>query len=52
MQDASKSPEDFAMILKNAEGVEKQIFFDNPEVQESKCNFIRIGEFCRRHTKE
>jgi len=45
MQDAPHSPEDFAMILKNAEGVEKQIFFDNPEVQESNAILSELESF-------
>ncbi|MFD1096521.1 Gfo/Idh/MocA family protein [Salegentibacter chungangensis] len=32
MKDAPKEPDDFAMILQNAEGVKKQIYFDNPDV--------------------
>ena len=45
MQDAPKTPEDFVMILKNAEGVEKQIFFDNPEVQESNAILSELESF-------
>jgi predicted dehydrogenase len=45
MQDAPKSPEDFAMILNNAEGVEKQIFFDNPEVLESNAILSELESF-------
>ena len=45
MQDAPKTPEDFAMILKNAEGDEKQIFFDNPEVQESNAILSELESF-------
>jgi len=30
MKDAPKNPDDFAMVLTNAEGVKKQIYFDNP----------------------
>ena len=45
MKDAPKTPEDFAMILKNAEGVEKQIFFDNPEVQESNAILSELESF-------
>ena len=54
MQDAPKSPEDFAMILKNAEGVEKQIFFDNPEVQESNAILSELESFANaiRQNKE
>lgn len=37
MKDAPKNPDDFAMILQNAEGVKKQIYFDNPEVQENNA---------------
>lgn len=32
MQDAPEIPGDFDMILQNAEGVKKQIYFDNPKV--------------------
>ncbi|MEC7617396.1 MAG: Gfo/Idh/MocA family oxidoreductase, partial [Bacteroidota bacterium] len=45
MKDAPKTPEDFAMILKNAEGDEKQIFFDNPEVQESNAILSELESF-------
>ena len=45
MKDAPKTPEDFAMILKNAEGNEKQIFFDNPEVQESNAILSELESF-------
>lgn len=33
MKDAPEVPGDFDMILQNAEGIKKQIYFDNPEVQ-------------------
>lgn len=32
MKDAPESPGDWDMILQNAEGVRKQIYFDNPEI--------------------
>lgn len=32
MKDAPETPGDFDMVLQNAEGVKKQIYFDNPEV--------------------
>jgi predicted dehydrogenase len=32
MKDAPENPGDFDMILQNAEGVKKQIYFDNPEI--------------------
>jgi len=33
MKDAPEVPGDFDMILQNAEGVKKQIYFDNPKVE-------------------
>lgn len=32
MHDVPEEPDEFAMILQNAEGVKKQIYFENPEV--------------------
>ena len=32
MKDAPEKPGDFDMILQNAEGLKKQIYFDNPSV--------------------
>ncbi|MFD2516285.1 Gfo/Idh/MocA family protein [Salinimicrobium flavum] len=32
MKDAPQEPGDFDMILQNAEGIKKQIYFDNPQV--------------------
>lgn len=32
MKDAPERPDDFAMVLTNAEGVKKQIYFDNPKI--------------------
>ena len=32
MKDAPEKPGDFDMILQNAEGIKKQIYFDNPDV--------------------
>lgn len=32
MKDAPVNPDEYAMILQNAEGVKKQIYFDNPEI--------------------
>jgi hypothetical protein len=31
MKDAPETPGDFDMILQNAEGIKKQIYFSNPE---------------------
>src|SRR5690606_42013766 len=32
MKDAPENPGDFDMVLENAEGVKKQIYFDNPPI--------------------
>lgn len=32
MKDAPKKPDEFALILQNAEGIKKQIYFENPKV--------------------
>ncbi len=32
MKDVPENPDEFAMILQNAEGVKKQIYFENPEL--------------------
>jgi predicted dehydrogenase len=45
MQNAPESDEDFAMILENAEGVKKQIFFDNPEVKEGNAILMELEHF-------
>ena len=45
MQDAPETPEDFAMILQNAEGIEKQIIFDHPEVQDSNAILSELESF-------
>ena len=45
MQNAPESAEDFAMILENAEGVKKQIFFDNPEVFERNAILMELEHF-------
>jgi predicted dehydrogenase len=41
MKDAPENPGDFDMILQNAEGVKKQIYFANPEVA---CNNAILDE--------
>ncbi len=45
MKDAPKNPGDFDMILKNAEGVKKQIYFDNPEVSENNAILDELESF-------
>jgi predicted dehydrogenase len=54
VENALESLEDFAMILENAEGVKKQIFFDNPEVKEGNAILMELEHFADaiRNNKE
>jgi predicted dehydrogenase len=45
MKDAPKEPDDFAMVLTNAEGVKKQIYFDNPEVDANNAILDELNSF-------
>ncbi|TDI79682.1 MAG: Gfo/Idh/MocA family oxidoreductase [Bacteroidetes bacterium] len=45
MKDAPKDPDDFAMILTNAEGVKKQIYFDNPEIEVNNAILDELDTF-------
>ena len=45
MQDAPKNPGDFDMILQNAEGIKKQIYFDNPEVSNNNAILDELETF-------
>ncbi len=45
MKDAPVSPGDFDMILQNAEGVKKQIYFDNPEVSNNNAILEELESF-------
>lgn len=45
MKDAPDAPDDFAMILQNAEGVKKQIYFDNPKVEEHNAILNELESF-------
>jgi len=45
MKDAPKEPDDFAMILQNAEGVKKQIYFDNPKVSANNAILEELDAF-------
>ena len=47
MQDAPESPDDFAMVLQNAEGVKKQIYFDNPEVRSNNAILDELDAFAK-----
>jgi predicted dehydrogenase len=45
MKDAPKNPDDFALILQNAEGVKKQIYFDNPSVVPNNAILDELNAF-------
>lgn len=45
MKDAPEDPDDFAMILQNAEGVKKQIYFDNPNVSPNNAILEELESF-------
>ncbi len=45
MKDAPEKPGDFDMILQNAEGVKKQIYFDNPNVDETNAILMELETF-------
>ncbi|MEL6812548.1 MAG: Gfo/Idh/MocA family oxidoreductase [Bacteroidota bacterium] len=45
MKDAPEDPDDFAMILTNAEGVKKQIYFDNPEIDSNNAILDELETF-------
>ncbi|MFT5963349.1 MAG: putative dehydrogenase [Flavobacterium sp.] len=45
MKDAPEEPGDFDMILQNAEGVKKQIYFSNPEVKQNNAILEELETF-------
>lgn len=45
MKDAPSNPGDFDMILQNAEGVKKQIYFDNPEISNNNAILDELETF-------
>ncbi|MDD7887258.1 Gfo/Idh/MocA family protein [Flavivirga sp. 57AJ16] len=45
MKDAPELPGDFDMILQNAEGVKKQIYFDNPNISENNAILDELETF-------
>ena len=47
MKDAPENPDDFAMILQNAEGIKKQIYFDNPEVPDNNAILDELDAFAK-----
>jgi predicted dehydrogenase len=45
MKDAPDVPGDFDMILQNAEGIKKQIYFENPEVEANNAILDELETF-------
>ncbi|MBW7869549.1 MAG: Gfo/Idh/MocA family oxidoreductase [Flavobacteriia bacterium] len=45
MKDAPENPGDWDMILQNAEGVRKQIYFDNPEIIQNNAILEELESF-------
>ena len=45
MKDAPQNPGDFDMILQNAEGLKKQIYFDNPEIANNNAILDELETF-------
>ena len=45
MKDAPQTPGEFDMILQNAEGVKKQIYFDNPNVGDNNAILDELDAF-------
>ena len=45
MKDAPIEPDDFAMILTNAEGIKKQIYFENPTVKNNNAILDELESF-------
>lgn len=45
MKDAPENPDDFDMILQNAEGQKKQIYFENPEISANNAILDELEQF-------
>ncbi len=45
MKDAPKNPGDFDMILQNAEGIKKQIYFENPDIRANNAIMVELETF-------
>ncbi|MTG98297.1 MULTISPECIES: Gfo/Idh/MocA family protein [Myroides] len=45
MKEAPETPGDFDLILQNAEGVKKQIYYDNPEVHQNNAILDELETF-------
>ena len=45
MKDVPENPDEFAMILENAEGVKKQIYFENPSIEPNNAILDELETF-------
>ncbi|MDJ0645777.1 MAG: Gfo/Idh/MocA family oxidoreductase [Flavobacteriaceae bacterium] len=45
MKDVPENPDEFAMILQNAEGVKKQIYFENPDIHSNNAILDELETF-------
>lgn len=45
MKSAPKDPDQYALILQNAEGEKKQIYFENPKVQQNNAILEELETF-------
>lgn len=45
MKDVPETPDDFAMILTNAEGIKKQIYFENPTIENNNAILDELESF-------
>ena len=45
MKDAPKDPDEYAMILTNAEGIKKQIYFENPKIEANNAILDELESF-------
>ncbi len=52
MKDAPETPGDFDMVLQNAEGVKKQIYFENPQVAENNAILDELETFADAITND
>ena len=52
MKDAPKYPGDFDMILQNAEGIKKQIYFENPEIATNNAILEELETFAEAITTD
>ncbi|TMM31390.1 Gfo/Idh/MocA family oxidoreductase [Polaribacter aestuariivivens] len=45
MKNVPENPDEFAMILQNAEGIKKQIYFENPEIEPNNAILDELESF-------